>query len=80
MFRAGQHQIRYLGLVLVLVLLAAPPLLHGAEPLTLDDMVALLSAGIGSDLVRMQAERTGTHLDPEVADLLALFIAWGPCS
>ena len=79
MFRTSQHQTCRLGFILVLVLMAAPPL-HGAEPLTLDDMVALLSAGIGSDLVRMQAERTGTHLDPEVADLLALFIAWGPCS
>jgi len=60
-----------LGIFLALAFCSAAPL-PAAEPLTTADMVALLEAGIGSDLVRMQAERTGTRLDPEVEDLLDL--------
>ena len=69
--RSHQRLVLCLGLALALTSFSAGPL-PAAEPLTTQDMVALLEAGIGSDLVRMQAERTGTRLDPEVEDLLAL--------
>jgi hypothetical protein len=71
MTTSRQFTVRYLGICLALAIWSAGAL-PAAEPLTTGDMVALLEAGIGSDLVRMQAERTGTRLDPEVEDLLAL--------
>ena len=43
-----------------------------AEPLELGDVLLLLEAGIGADLVLLQVERTGTYLDLGVDDLIAL--------
>ncbi len=56
--------------LLVTMGIAAPA--GAAEPLELVDIVRLLEAGIGADLVLMQIQRTDTFLDLGVDDLIAL--------
>jgi len=61
------------GLLAVLVLIAlgvAPS--PAAEPVSLDDVVRLLDADVGEEIIRKQFRRTGSSIDLGVEDILRL--------
>lgn len=60
------------ALVITILIVTGTTLPAAAEPMALGDVLKLLQAGIGTDLVLMQVERTGTYLDLDVNDLIAL--------
>ena len=56
----------------VLLLLSVPSALPAGEPLSLDDVLRLLQAGVGPSVVRYKLESSGADFEPDVEAMLAL--------